>query len=65
LANASDKLASDFGSWKTPWGDINRFQRLNDDTVAEHLASGAATAAGDAPATEPTSETGAADEAGA
>ena len=41
------------------------FQRLNDDTVAEHLASGAAIAAGDAPATEPTSETGAADEAGA
>ena len=28
LAAASDKLASDFGSWKTPWGDINRFQRL-------------------------------------
>ena len=31
LSEASDKLASDFGSWKTPWGDINRFQRLNDD----------------------------------
>jgi acyl-homoserine-lactone acylase len=31
LAAASDKLASDFGSWKTPWGDINRFQRMNDD----------------------------------
>ncbi len=31
LAAASDKLASDFGSWKTPWGDINRFQRLNDN----------------------------------
>jgi acyl-homoserine-lactone acylase len=31
LAAASDKLAADFGSWKTPWGDINRFQRLNDD----------------------------------
>ncbi|HEX3704064.1 MAG TPA: penicillin acylase family protein [Vicinamibacterales bacterium] len=30
LAAASDQLASDFGSWKTPWGDINRFQRLND-----------------------------------
>ena len=28
---ASDRLAADFGSWKTPWGDINRFQRLNDD----------------------------------
>jgi acyl-homoserine-lactone acylase len=22
---------ADFGTWKTPWGDINRFQRLNDD----------------------------------
>jgi acyl-homoserine-lactone acylase len=28
LAAASDKLAADFGSWKTPWGAINRFQRL-------------------------------------
>jgi acyl-homoserine-lactone acylase len=27
LARASDKLAADFGSWKTPWGEINRFQR--------------------------------------
>ena len=33
LAAASDRLASDFGSWKTPWGDINRFQRLNGDIV--------------------------------
>ena len=24
---ASDRLAADFGSWKTPWGEINRFQR--------------------------------------
>jgi acyl-homoserine-lactone acylase len=31
LAAASDKLAADFGSWKTPWGEINRFQRINDD----------------------------------
>ena len=31
LASASDRLAADFGSWKTPWGDINRFQRLNDE----------------------------------
>src|SRR5207247_6504908 len=29
LAAASDKLAADFGSWKTPWGDINRYQRNN------------------------------------
>jgi acyl-homoserine-lactone acylase len=33
LAAASDKLAQDFGTWKTPWGDINRFQRLTDDIV--------------------------------
>jgi acyl-homoserine-lactone acylase len=33
LSAASDKLAADFGSWKTPWGDINRFQRLTGDIV--------------------------------
>jgi acyl-homoserine lactone acylase PvdQ len=33
LAAASDKLAADFGTWKTPWGDINRFQRLTDDII--------------------------------
>ena len=33
LAAASDKLASDFGTWKTPWGDINRFQRITGDIV--------------------------------
>jgi acyl-homoserine lactone acylase PvdQ len=33
LSAASDKLAADFGAWKTPWGEINRFQRLNDDIV--------------------------------
>ena len=33
LAAASDKLEADFGSWKTPWGDINRFQRLTGDIV--------------------------------
>jgi len=31
LVNASDKLTTDFGTWKTPWGEINRFQRLNDN----------------------------------
>lgn len=31
LTAASDRLSSDFGSWKTPWGQINRFQRLDDD----------------------------------
>jgi acyl-homoserine-lactone acylase len=33
LSAASDKLAADFGTWKTPWGDINRFQRLTGDIV--------------------------------
>jgi acyl-homoserine lactone acylase PvdQ len=33
LATASDKLAADFGTWRTPWGQINRFQRLTGDIV--------------------------------
>ena len=34
LAEASDRLTTDFGSWKTPWGDINRFQR-NDGAIVQ------------------------------
>ena len=33
LAAASDRLTADFGSWRTPWGEINRFQRLTGDIV--------------------------------
>ena len=33
LATASDQLTADFGTWRTPWGDINRFQRLTGDIV--------------------------------
>jgi acyl-homoserine lactone acylase PvdQ len=33
LVAASDKLTADFGTWKTPWGNINRFQRLDDDIL--------------------------------
>jgi len=33
LAKASDRLAHDFGNWRTPWGEINRFQRLTGDIV--------------------------------
>ena len=33
LATASDRLATDFGNWRTPWGAINRFQRLTGDLV--------------------------------
>jgi acyl-homoserine-lactone acylase len=33
LSAASDRLSNDFGAWKTPWGDINRYQRVNGDIV--------------------------------
>jgi acyl-homoserine-lactone acylase len=29
LARAVDRLTRDFGTWKTPWGEVNRFQRLD------------------------------------
>jgi acyl-homoserine-lactone acylase len=31
LSEGVAKLTADFGSWRMPWGEINRFQRLNDD----------------------------------
>jgi acyl-homoserine-lactone acylase len=34
LEAASDRLTADFGTWKTPWGEINRFQRLDDNIVS-------------------------------
>jgi acyl-homoserine-lactone acylase len=40
LATISDKLTADFGSWKTPWGEINRFQRLTGDIVQPFNDSG-------------------------
>jgi len=40
LATASDKLTGDFGCWKTPWGKINRFQRLTGDIVQPFNDSG-------------------------
>jgi len=46
LAAASDKLAADFGSWKTPWGDINRFQRLTGDIVQPFNDAGPSTPVG-------------------
>ena len=33
LATAMDTLQSNFGSWKTPWGEINRFQRISSEIV--------------------------------
>ncbi len=36
LQTASGKLTADFGTWKTPWGAINRYQRL-DDSIVPHF----------------------------
>ncbi|MEO5810833.1 MAG: penicillin acylase family protein [Rhodanobacter sp.] len=33
LVEASARLRQDFGSWGVPWGEINRFQRVNGDIV--------------------------------
>jgi acyl-homoserine-lactone acylase len=40
LTTAVAKLTADFGSWQTPWGDINRFQRLTGDIVQPFNDSG-------------------------
>jgi acyl-homoserine-lactone acylase len=39
LVEATDALTTDFGSWKMPWGEINRFQRL-DDQIKAHFDDG-------------------------
>jgi acyl-homoserine-lactone acylase len=36
LAESVDRLIRDFGTWKVAWGEINRFQRL-DDAMAVHF----------------------------
>jgi acyl-homoserine-lactone acylase len=41
LAAAVGRLTRDFGTWKTPWGEINRFQRLTGDIVQPFSDSGA------------------------
>ena len=41
LATASDKLDADFGTWRTAWGEINRFQRLTGDIVQPFNDAGA------------------------
>ena len=41
LSAASAKLEADFGTWKTPWGKINRFQRLTGDIVQPFNDAGA------------------------
>ena len=35
LDAAVTRLTADFGTWKTPWGQINRYQRINDDIVQQ------------------------------
>jgi len=40
LSVASDRLGADFGTWKTAWGDVNRFQRINDDIVPAFTDAG-------------------------
>ena len=36
LQSAVERLRTSFGTWKTPWGEINRFQRL-DDSIQPHF----------------------------
>ena len=36
LVRASNRLQADFGDWRTPWGEINRFQRLSGDVNAQY-----------------------------
>jgi acyl-homoserine-lactone acylase len=35
LMTALSRLQSAFGSWRTPWGEINRFQRLTGEVVQD------------------------------
>jgi acyl-homoserine-lactone acylase len=40
LKRASDKLAAEFGQWRTPWGEINRYQRLTGAIVQPFTDAG-------------------------
>ena len=33
LRQAANQLEIDFGDWRVPWGEVNRYQRLNGDIV--------------------------------
>jgi acyl-homoserine-lactone acylase len=37
LAEASDQLQQQFGNWRVPWGEINRFQRVT-DAIEPHFS---------------------------
>jgi acyl-homoserine-lactone acylase len=41
-----ERLERDFGSWRTPWGEINRFQRLTGDIVHPFSDTGASVPVG-------------------
>ena len=41
LAAVSDRLTADFGGWRTPWGKVNRFQRITDDIAPTFDDAGA------------------------
>ncbi len=36
MTTAVERLTRDFGGWQVPWGEINRFQRL-DDAIVPHF----------------------------
>ncbi|MFN8355421.1 MAG: penicillin acylase family protein [Spirosomataceae bacterium] len=36
LVTVLNELKSKYGKWQVPWGDINRFQRINNDLVEKH-----------------------------
>ncbi|MFK7886352.1 MAG: acylase [Gammaproteobacteria bacterium] len=36
LAQTLQMLGRDFGTWRTPWGEVNRFQRLTGDIAHPH-----------------------------
>ncbi len=40
LRMASGELNEDFGTWRKPWGDINRFERISADIVQPFTDSG-------------------------
>jgi acyl-homoserine-lactone acylase len=46
LAAAVDTLTARFGNWRTPWGEINRFQRLTGDIVHPFSDQGASVPVG-------------------
>lgn len=35
LRGAADRLIADFGDWRIPWGEVNRYQRINGDIVQD------------------------------